>query len=297
MKNEENEFEKENPANHAIEHFVTNGNVIPVDDEFEIPDSYGIDTLFIHPSNNDSLFIYWEITNTLLYSKFNDPADMEFTVKIYAIKMGEPKKRREQEVYSFVVKDMVGSIYIKYPAALKPLAAKMGVMVNNEFVVLLRSKSIAVPSFEVLGPREDLWMERLKDLPSGTLINKAEKAKEEKPEKIEANKMPDVKKELEILRQFLSVRVQDTKIMDTFVQIVEALRKNSQDHAKVVEILRHFVDVRSKDMELLRLLLEFISYLLLMEGTPIDIAKYLKEITDASVGSSENLYKDEQVKL
>jgi hypothetical protein len=154
-----------------------------------------------------------------------------------------------------------------------------------------------VPSFEVLGPREDLWMERLKDLPSGTLFKKAEKAKEEKPEKIEPNKTPDVKRELDILRQFLSVRVKDTNIMDTFVQIVEELRKNSQDHAKVVEILRHFVDVRFKDMELLRLLLELISYLLLMDGKPIDIAKYLKEITEAGAGSSENLFKEEQVKL
>jgi hypothetical protein len=113
MKNELDEKQKQNPTDRAIEHFVTQGNVVPVDDEYEIPDSYGIDTLFIHPSNNDSLYVYWEITNTLLNSKFNDPTGMEFTVKIYAIKMGEPKARREQEVYSFEVKDMVGSSYIK----------------------------------------------------------------------------------------------------------------------------------------------------------------------------------------
>jgi hypothetical protein len=144
-------------------------------------------------------------------------------------------------------------------------------------------------------------MQRLNDLPTGALVKKADKAKEEKPDKIEkvtAKQEPDVKKELEVLRQFLSIRVKDTKIMDSFVQIVEELRKNSKDHAKIVEILRHFVDVRSKDMELLRLLLELIGYLLFLDGTEIDIAKYLKEITEAGggVGSSENSI-EEQVKL
>lgn len=297
MKNELNEKEKIAIVNHSIEHFVTQGNVLPVDNEYEIPDSYGIDTLFIHPSNNDNLFIYWELTNALINSKFDNSAGLEFTIKIYSVKMGEAKARREQEVYSINVREMIGSIYIKYPDALKPLAAKMGVMENNKFVELLKSKSIAIPSFEVLGPREDLWMERLKDLPSGALSKKSEKAKEEKPEKIEANQGDDVKKELEILRQFLSVRIKDTKIMDTFVQIVEEIRKNSKDHVKIVEILRHFVDVRAKDMELLRLLLELISYLLSMDGKTIDIAQYLKEIGEAGLGSSDNLYKEEQVKL
>jgi len=301
MNNELNEKEKPIIADHAIEHFVTQGDVLPVDDEFEIPDSYGVDTLFIHPSNNDSLYLYWEITNTLINSKFDESSGLEFTIKIYAIKMGEPKKKREQEVYSFTEKELIGSRYIHYPAALKPLIAKMGVMVDNKFVELIKSKSIAVPSFEVLGPREDLWMQRLSDLPTGALVKKADKAKEEKPDKIEkvtAKQEPDVKKELEVLRQFLSIRVKDTKIMDSFVQIVEELRKNSKDHAKIVEILRHFVDVRSKDMELLRLLLELIGYLLFLDGTEIDIAKYLKEITEAGggVGSSENSI-EEQVKL
>jgi hypothetical protein len=277
---------------HAIDFFASVGEQYPIVDEYEIPASYNIDMIVLMPVNAEKLFVYWELTDGLIKKKLKDSSPSEFTVKVFEVNLGAPKKKQEKEIYLFNTKDKVGSNYIDYPAALKPMVAKIGMMSNNTFIEILKAKPVSIPSFGVLGPDDSLWTRSIKDLPKGQVIKKTEK-------KVEAKKEEFVK-ELEVVKQILRVRTKDTEILNIFMEIFEKLKDVKDKKAKVMDLLKGFVDVRSKDIELLWLFLDLIEQARYMktEKSAETIIQYFEEVqkkTDEDIGVSSEIFTNRQV--
>ncbi len=268
---------------HAIKFFASVGDQYTIIEEYDIPESYYIDTFVLMPVQQTSLFTYWELTEHLLHSKLNDSSLSEFTIKLFDIKLGS--KVKEREVFSLGVHDKVGSRYIDYSPSFKPLYAAVGVIRNGSFIELLRSKTVSVPSFEILGPDDSLWTKRLKEQPhEADALKKISK--------------PGSSKEIEVLKEVLKVRSKDTDILKALMDILDKLKVVSGEKAKLLELLKGFIDVRVKDLELLRLFLEFIDQLNLLEGTGVDLSHYFEEIASKStpVSSGELFQKGTEEK-
>ncbi len=268
---------------HAIEFFTSVGEKYPIVSDYEIPKSYHIDSIVIMPVDPKKVYVYWEITDELLESKLKESSITGFTIKVFEVNLGAPRKKQEKEVYSFHDKREFGSRYIDYPASLKPLVAKIGVAKDGKFIELLKAKPVSIPSFEVLGPDENLWTSRFKELPEEERILIKKTAKKE----------DTADKEMEILKNILQGRLKETDILNVFMGIMEERKGVSGNETKVMELLKGFLEVRVKDIELLRLFLELIEQLKLAEGSKGTISQYYDEIKRklGEVSSSEFFQK------
>ena len=280
---------------HAIDFFASVGEAYPIVDEYEVPTSYNADTIVLMPVNAEKLYVYWEITDGLIKKKLKNGAPSEFTVKLFEVNLGKPKKKQEKEIYSFNTTDKAGSNYIDYPSALRPMIAKIGVLVDNKFTEILKAKPVSIPSYEVLGPDDSLWTKSVKDMPKSQAIKKTVKKVEKKKQ--------EVVKELEVVKQVLRVRTKDTEILSIFMEMLEKIKDAADRKEKVMDLLKGFVDVRSKDIELLWLFLDLIEHTreIQTEKGAETILQYFEQIerktTDEEAEASSEIFTKKEVNL
>jgi hypothetical protein len=146
---------------HVIELFASVASNCTISNGYELPNDYNIDRIVIMPVNNDTTFVYWELTNRLLNSKLHEinVGSVKPVIKIFEIEQG-----RQKEIYSFEVKEKIGNRYIKYNTSFKPLVAGVGILKEGKFIELLKSKTISKPSFETKETEDEIWMEKTKDM-------------------------------------------------------------------------------------------------------------------------------------
>ena len=132
-----------------------------ISDVNEIPYIYHIDKIVIMPVNTDTSFIYWELTDRLLNSTFQE-LPVNFVNLI--IKIFEAEQGCRKEIYSFKVKEKIGKHYLRYYTPCKPLVAGAGIVKKGNFIELLKSKTISTPSFKNTGTEDEIWMKKAKGM-------------------------------------------------------------------------------------------------------------------------------------
>ncbi len=146
---------------HAIELLSSVASKYSISDVYEIPHAYNIDKIVIMPVNDETSFIYWELTDRLLKSKLQE-LNVGFANLI--IKIFEIEQDHKKEIYSFKVKEQIGKHYIKYHTSFNPLVADARILKEGEFIVLLKSKTISTSSYEAKEIEDEIWMKKTKDM-------------------------------------------------------------------------------------------------------------------------------------
>jgi len=131
---------------HVIELFASVASKCTISNGYELPNDYNIDRIVIMPVNNDTTFVYWELTNRLLNSKLHEinVGSVKPVIKIFEIEQGRQN--------------------IKHNTSFKPLVADVGILKEGKFIELLKSKTISKPSFETKETEDEIWMEKTKDI-------------------------------------------------------------------------------------------------------------------------------------
>ncbi|MBF0487584.1 MAG: DUF4912 domain-containing protein [Nitrospirae bacterium] len=151
--------ETDNPREdgHSIAFLLSDASKYPIAGDYEIPAKYNTDTIVILPVNEKKVYVYWELTEKLLMDKAHNPSESSFTVKIYELTLGGDEHYNEKEVYRTSVTGLLGQIYAECTDKFKPMAAAIGIEKDGVFNVLLKSDKINVPSYSVLGLKEEFW--------------------------------------------------------------------------------------------------------------------------------------------
>ncbi len=144
---------------HVIELLASVASKYSISDAYEIPHAYNIDKIVIMPVNDETSFIYWELTDRLLKSKLQElnVGSANLVIKIFEI-----EQNCRKEIYSFKIKEQIGKHYIKCHTSFKPLVADAGILKEGEFIVLLKSKTIPTPSYEAKEIEDVIWMKKTK---------------------------------------------------------------------------------------------------------------------------------------
>ncbi|MBF0337309.1 MAG: DUF4912 domain-containing protein [Nitrospirae bacterium] len=274
---------------HGITYLISDMTRYPINEEYEIPPKYDIDTIVALPVNENKIFVYWELTQTLLSDKLQDPASSNFTVKIYEINAGQKKDDKEKEIWVTPADGVVGSVYIPCTEAFRPMVAAIGVERDGNFVELLRSNHLNVPSFKVLGLKEEFWSK-------GVLITEEEKVADAPIKEIapELEQTTDIfEKEMGIVGQLLEIRFKDTESIEVILALIEKLKHLSGDDKTMLDLIKRFFETRVEDIRLLSLFLEFIKFLGQKdkgkESGSGSVREYFEKLKDAAgmPGSSE----------
>ncbi|MBF0608093.1 MAG: DUF4912 domain-containing protein [Candidatus Magnetobacterium sp. LHC-1] len=272
---------------HGITYLISDMTRYPINEEYEIPPKYDIDTIVALPVNENKIFVYWELTQTLLSDKLQDPASSNFTVKVYEINAGQKKGDKEKEIWVTPAEGAVGSVYIPCTEAFRPMVVAIGVERDGNFVELLRSNHLNVPSFKVLGLKEEFWSK-------GVMIAEEEKVadapvKETAPE---LEQTTDIfEKEMGIVSQLLEIRFKDTESIGVILELIEKLKHLSGDDKTMLDLIKRFFETRVEDIRLLSLFLEFIKFLSQKDKGKESgsVREYFEKLKDAAgmPGSSE----------
>ena len=146
---------------HVIKLLASLENKYSISNVYEVPHAYNIDKIVIMPVNTDTSFIYWELTDRLLNSKLRE---LNVDSANLIIKIFEAGQDCKKEIYSFKTKEKIGKRYIKCHISFKSLVASAGILKGEEFVVLLKSKTISNPSSENTETEGEIWMKKTKDM-------------------------------------------------------------------------------------------------------------------------------------
>lgn len=122
--------------------------------DYDIPSSYGIDTLRLLPVNVNTVFVFWEITDKLLNGA---------SYEAFALKLFELNESGEKEVLGFYFKERVADKYVNAYLPAKNLVAVIGGMdANGRFVELIRSNKIKMPndSLSMMENSGEVWMSK-----------------------------------------------------------------------------------------------------------------------------------------
>lgn len=139
---------------HAQELITQEVSKFHLEDDFVIPHRYYIDTIRVLPVNLEIVFIYWEITTTLLSG--NNISLGNLVAKVFML-----DKNSENEICEFLIKDEVGSLYLKVKAPMQKVIAKVGFYdKNGVFVALLVSSVIVLPSDKIEQTDDEIWMSK-----------------------------------------------------------------------------------------------------------------------------------------
>lgn len=184
------------------------------------------------------------------------------------------------------------------------MSAAIGVEIGGTFKELVKSNQINIPSFAVLGLKEDFFS-------TGVISLQAEKPIEE-PVVEEA--VPDggaqgevavfngqsdnFNKEMEIASQLLEIRNKDTESIELLFGLLERLRNFSSEDRALLDVIKRFYEARAEDVRLLHLFLEFIKIIGLKDDNKKAILEYFERLKDASAtsGSSDSMIKDKEAK-
>ncbi len=141
-------------AEHAIDKFA-NDIVLLTDDEYELPDSYGVDTLRCMSVNINTVYVYWEITQALLERYL--ATDSELLLKLMA-------DDSVSELMNFHIAELVSSRFINIHIPNRKIQAVIGVERDGGFVEMMRSNIFSTPSDDVTLSTDEFWMSRSEHL-------------------------------------------------------------------------------------------------------------------------------------
>ncbi|MCG6553453.1 MAG: DUF4912 domain-containing protein [Candidatus Magnetominusculus sp. LBB02] len=268
---------------HGIAYLLSDTLKYPIVGEYEIPVKYNTDTLVILPITDKKVYIYWELTEKLLMERTQNPAASYFTVKIYEITLGQTNNYREKEMYSVAVTEPFGQIYAECTDTFKPMAAAIGIERDGAFTALLKSNQINVPSFSVLGLKEEFWSKGILHTEEKNVDEVMDAAKDSNALQ---GKSDIFEKEMEIITKFLDIRFKDTDNIELILRLIERIKHLTDDEKALLDLIKSFFETRSKDVQLLSLFLEFLKFLGLKEGSKGSIMKYFDELKGIT-GSSE----------
>jgi len=138
-------------SEHAIDKFA---NELPahIDEEYEIPGSYGVDTLKCLGVNVNTVYIYWEVTDFML-GQFN-AKNQALVVKLIS------SDDSDAELMNFFITDMVSSRFVSIHLANKNIHASLGIIRDGIFIEMLRSNSFFTPTDTVTLSQDELWMSK-----------------------------------------------------------------------------------------------------------------------------------------
>lgn len=121
---------------------------------YSIPERYYINTLVLLPINPSTLFLYWEVCDDFILSKYSGEYD-GFMIKIMEEYQGNTK-----EEISFRVYEQSGRYYVNRHFPSKTLYAIMGIIDSmGKFVELMVSNRIKTPS-DTTSIGDEVWMEK-----------------------------------------------------------------------------------------------------------------------------------------
>ncbi|KWT90961.1 DUF4912 domain-containing protein [Candidatus Magnetominusculus xianensis] len=268
---------------HGIAYLLSDTLKYPIVENYEIPTKYDTDTLVILPVTEKKVYLYWELTEKLLMEKTQNPSASYFTVKIYEVTLGEKKNYREQEIYSAAVSEPFGQIYVECTDNFKPMTAAIGIERDGVFTVILKANQINVPSFSVLGLKEEFWS---KGILYTEEKNVDEVMENTKNAELQGGKSDIFEKEMEIISKFLDIRFKDTENIELLLRLIEKIKHLSEDDKAMFELIKSFFETRAKDIQLLSMFLEFLKFLGLKDDSRGSIMKYFEQLMGNS-GSSE----------
>jgi hypothetical protein len=124
-----------------------------MDDEYEIPSSYGIDTLKCMSVNVNTVYVYWEVTKETLEK--NDALNEALLVKLV-----EETGAENAELMNFYITDLVSNRFINIHLSNKKIFAVVGALKDGVFVELIRSNSFNTPADTITLSNDELWMNK-----------------------------------------------------------------------------------------------------------------------------------------
>ncbi|MBF0458362.1 MAG: DUF4912 domain-containing protein [Nitrospirae bacterium] len=237
---------------HGIAFLVSDTSGYPIAGDYEIPVKYNADTIIILPVNEKKVYIYWELTEQLLIDKIQSSAAASFKVRIYEIpharQIDYEKDYSEKEIYSTEVKGQYGQIFAECAAYFKPMTAAIGIKRDGVFHELLKSNQINVPSFRVLGLKEEFR--------SRGILHKWEQN--------EGEVIGQTETEIEVISRLLAMKSKDNEITGLLLRLIENIRYLSDEDKEALELIIGLFG--SKDVRVLRLLIEFLRSLRIKGG-------------------------------
>lgn len=125
---------------------------MPMGHEYEIPQRYNLDMLVFMPVNLETVFLYWEVTSTLL-------EEYHITLERLRTKVYVLDDDQETALNEFQVSTELGKYYLHFKAAMKRVQARMGFYnENGEFVVILDSNLFRMPNESIEFSEDEVWM-------------------------------------------------------------------------------------------------------------------------------------------
>lgn len=122
--------------------------------QYRIPERYYVNTIVLLPINPESNFLYWELCEDFIRSKYQGEYD-GFFVKIMEKSGGSIK-----EEMSFKVYEESGRYYVNKYLPHRSIFASIGIIgQNGEFIELLKSNVIKTPS-DSTSIGDEMWMEK-----------------------------------------------------------------------------------------------------------------------------------------
>ncbi|KJU83605.1 hypothetical protein MBAV_004201 [Candidatus Magnetobacterium bavaricum] len=256
---------------HGITYLISDMAKYPINEEYEVPPKYDIDTIVALPVNENKIFVYWELTQRLLSDKLQDPAASYFTVKVYEINAGQKKGDKEKEIWSLTTEGPLNSVYIPCDNAFRPMVVAIGADRDGTFVELLRSNHLNVPSFKVLGLKEEFWSKGVMVIEEEKVADAPKDVSKDAPTDTRADASTDTpefketsdifEKEMDIVSQLLEIRFKDTASIEVILELIESLKQLSGDDKTMLDLIKRFFETRVEDIRLLSLFLEFIKFI------------------------------------
>lgn len=121
---------------------------------YSIPERYYINTLVLLPVNPDTLFLYWEVCDDFVFSKYSGEYD-GFMVKIM-----EKHQGGIREEMSFKVYEQSGRYYVNKHLPSRTVFASIGIVDSmGRFIELMSSNRVKTPS-DTTSIGEEVWMEK-----------------------------------------------------------------------------------------------------------------------------------------
>ena len=126
-----------------------------IKEDYPIPERYNITKIVLLPVDPSKHFTYWELSDETINLLKSQYKDFRFVIKLYD---------NGDEVLSIDINDPIGKYYIFYHAPFHQLFVVFGVFVNDQFIEIIKSNTIVVPSDEISEfAEEEIWMTKMKD--------------------------------------------------------------------------------------------------------------------------------------
>jgi hypothetical protein len=126
-----------------------------IKEDYPIPERYNINKIVLLPVDPSKHFIYWEIKDDVLKELKNKYSKIKLVIKVY---------ENRNEALTIDITSPIGKYYIHYHAPMEKLYAVLGVVADGQFIPLVSSKEIFVPSDEISEfSEEEIWMTKIKE--------------------------------------------------------------------------------------------------------------------------------------